>query len=482
VDYVAVDLTGKAGVDFVPTAGTLFFAEDETLKYITVPVIGNNLHQANRRITLRLSNPVELILENTEAAGDIEDDDPAPPITISDAVIVEGNDGTSSAVFTVALATESGKPEMVRYATADGTAVAGSDYTAVTGELTFEAGAISKTITVPVIADRTSESSETFVLNLTRGSDAPLSKSQGIGTITDDDLAFETWMTTTAADFSTGTAASGAAVTNIEGGEVTLAASTSYELAGTALPTGWSGSVSKGGVYSVSGGWLSVDGGSVSAPLYGANTLAEFSVTFAAGATAAVGVPNQFAGFVNAQFITKADGRLYARTSTSMGILETPIVLPAYGTAYRFGVRWMSTGVQYFVEGAQVASHTGSILLSQMNVRFGDSTVGGAKVMVDWMRVGPTAGVYTSRMFDAGQLVSWTGAYTTTQVPLPVGAGVNVMLRTSADGTVWTAWTTPAVVAIAGPSRFVQYRLDLTTTSASEPAPIAKDVAIRYER
>jgi chitinase len=99
----------------------------------------------------------------------------------------------------VTLAEASGKTEMVSYATADGTATAGSDYTAVTGTLTFAPGEITKTVTVPVIGDTLTESAETFTLTLTRGSDAPLAKAQGIATITDDDLLLEAWTTTTAA-------------------------------------------------------------------------------------------------------------------------------------------------------------------------------------------------------------------------------------------------------------------------------------------
>jgi hypothetical protein len=205
-------------------------------------------------------------------------------------------------------------------------------------------------------------------------------------------------------------------------------------------------------------------------------------VTFAQGTTALVGVANQFAGFSNGQFITKTDGKLYARTTTMNGTFETPVPMPLYGVAQRFAIRWTGTSTDYFLNGVQIASHTGSAMMAQMNLRFGDSTAGGAKLLVDWVSIGATTGTYVSRAYDAGQAVSWTGAFVTTQLPLPLSASVTSTLRTSNDGVTWTAWTTPAAVALAGPSRYVQYRLDLTMTSPSNGAPIVKDVAINYER
>ncbi len=54
----------------------------------------------------------------------------------------------------------------VQYATADGTAKAGSDYTATSGTLTFAAGESVKTIAVPILADRLDEPDETFTFTL----------------------------------------------------------------------------------------------------------------------------------------------------------------------------------------------------------------------------------------------------------------------------------------------------------------------------
>ena len=80
--------------------------------------------------------------------------------------VTEGNTGTVNATFTLTLSPAYGQPMTVHYATANGTATAGSDYTAASGDVTFAAGQTSKTITVAVLGDRLAEPNETFVVNL----------------------------------------------------------------------------------------------------------------------------------------------------------------------------------------------------------------------------------------------------------------------------------------------------------------------------
>src|SRR5207247_7108928 len=88
----------------------------------------------------------------------------------------------------VSLSTASGQTVTVPYATADGTAtLAGSDYQAASGTLTFAPGIISKTISVLVNGDTVTEPDETFVVNLSSPTNAMLSNAQGTGTILNDD-------------------------------------------------------------------------------------------------------------------------------------------------------------------------------------------------------------------------------------------------------------------------------------------------------
>jgi hypothetical protein len=119
-----------------------------------------------------------------------------PPIslTINDVTVTEGNSGTTNAVFTISLSSAASTVVSVNYATANGTATAGTDYTAIpTTTLTFNPGETSKTITVPVNGDNQVELNETFFLNLSNlqanGSNVTLADNQGQGTINNDDSA-----------------------------------------------------------------------------------------------------------------------------------------------------------------------------------------------------------------------------------------------------------------------------------------------------
>ena len=71
----------------------------------------------------------------------------------------------------------------VDWATADGTATAGSDYTAASGTLTFVAGETSKTIEVAALHDAEAETDETFTVTLSNASGATLGDATATGTV-----------------------------------------------------------------------------------------------------------------------------------------------------------------------------------------------------------------------------------------------------------------------------------------------------------
>src|SRR5205814_1372617 len=111
-----------------------------------------------------------------------------PSISINDVSKSEGNSGTTSFAFDVTLSSAAAAPVTVNFATADGTATAGSDYTALSSTtLTFTAGETSKQITVNVTGDTLVESDENFFVNLTSPSGGTIADAQGQGTITNDD-------------------------------------------------------------------------------------------------------------------------------------------------------------------------------------------------------------------------------------------------------------------------------------------------------
>ena len=104
-----------------------------------------------------------------------------PAIAISDATVQEAEGAVL--VFTATLSHASSRTVTVDYATSDGTAVAGSDYTAASGALTFNAGDTSQTVQVTVLTDSEDESQETLTLTLSNPSQATLDDATGTGAI-----------------------------------------------------------------------------------------------------------------------------------------------------------------------------------------------------------------------------------------------------------------------------------------------------------
>ncbi|MET0551966.1 MAG: Calx-beta domain-containing protein [Vicinamibacteria bacterium] len=90
-------------------------------------------------------------------------------------------------VFAVTLSEAAGQDVTVAYATADGTAVAGEDYTAATGTITFPAGTTAAEARVTVFVDGIDEPSETFALNLSNAVGAVIGDGSAVGTIVDGD-------------------------------------------------------------------------------------------------------------------------------------------------------------------------------------------------------------------------------------------------------------------------------------------------------
>ena len=120
---------------------------------------------------------------------DIATDTAPPALSVSSRSVSEGDAGTKSASFTVSLSEASRETVTVTYATADGTARAGSDYVARSGTLTFAPGQTKKSVTVGVIGDRRYEADESFALKLSRPTKATIAKAEGAGRILNDDAA-----------------------------------------------------------------------------------------------------------------------------------------------------------------------------------------------------------------------------------------------------------------------------------------------------
>ena len=125
----------------------MVFAPGETTKTIPVLVSGNRTPEANKSFSVNVSTPNSYAeISKGVGVGTIVDNEPR--ISIADAYNYYGE---SSFTFTVSLSAAYDQVVTVNFATANGTAIAGVDYVATSGTLTFAPGETTKTITVAVL-------------------------------------------------------------------------------------------------------------------------------------------------------------------------------------------------------------------------------------------------------------------------------------------------------------------------------------------
>ena len=183
VGYSMADGTALDGTDYTAGTGVLNFTPGTTTQTITVPIIEDALDEVDETFTVNLSAPVNATIADGAGTGTIVDNDGAPVLTIND---VTRNEAAGTMTFTVSLSAVSGLPVSVNFATADGTATAGLDYTATSGVLNFAPGETTQTVTVPILNDTLFEQSETLSLNLSGAVNAGIADATGAGTILDD--------------------------------------------------------------------------------------------------------------------------------------------------------------------------------------------------------------------------------------------------------------------------------------------------------
>ena len=190
VQYQTNDVTATAGSDYIATSGTLTFAPGQTSKPVSVLVKGDTTSEGNESFNLLLANATNATIADGSGIGEIANDDGSTEgLTVGNTFVSEGDSGTGAAVFTVRLSRPAAHAFTVHYATANGTATAGSDYTAIPDSvLSFAVGDIAKTVSVSIIGDTVVEGNETFSLKLSSPSRSiPLVVGTGTATILNDD-------------------------------------------------------------------------------------------------------------------------------------------------------------------------------------------------------------------------------------------------------------------------------------------------------
>jgi Calx-beta domain len=192
VSYNTDDGTAVAGSDYTSVSGTLTFTKNQISKSILVPITGDRVIESDEYFTVRLSNPKGAKIADGAALVSIADDE--PHIYVSDAFVQEGDAGTAPCDVMVFMTTPYDWPVTVNYATVDGTATAGSDYTAAVGSLTFAPNQTSQTIPVAVMGDRLGEPDKMFLVKvMTPNSYAQVNRDTALVSIADNEPHITVW-------------------------------------------------------------------------------------------------------------------------------------------------------------------------------------------------------------------------------------------------------------------------------------------------
>ncbi|MDP2246487.1 MAG: Calx-beta domain-containing protein, partial [Nitrosomonadales bacterium] len=155
---------------------------------VRTPVIDDALNEFDETFSLTATTTAGVTSNlSASASALIHDNDfNAPNVTIGN---VSVNENAGTITFTVSLSAASGKPVSVDYATRDGSATGGSDYSIASGTLNFAEGETSKTITLSVTDDLIYEGNEIFYVDLSNAINSQITVPTGIGTIIDNEVA-----------------------------------------------------------------------------------------------------------------------------------------------------------------------------------------------------------------------------------------------------------------------------------------------------
>jgi hypothetical protein len=152
VHYATADDSAVAGTDYVAAEGDLAFPRGVATRSIVVKLVRDSLYKPSRALRLTLSAPSTGLLGTSEASLTIRDDDTAGTIQFA-AADTSVSAGGGSAVIKILRSGTLAAAQTVVFTTADGSAVAGTQYENATQTLTFAAHETSKLVSVPVLDD-----------------------------------------------------------------------------------------------------------------------------------------------------------------------------------------------------------------------------------------------------------------------------------------------------------------------------------------
>jgi hypothetical protein len=195
--------TGVRGTDYTlsATGGTIsadgltatFAAGSATMTIFVTAKADTTAEPTETVIATIGANANYVVGSPASGTVNITDNPPAsaPTVRVADATITEADRKTTNVTITLTLSAPSSSTVTVTLTTANGSAVAGSDYTATTKTVSFAPGQTTVTFTIAVVGDKAKEATESFFVNITSvsGGGATIADGQGLVTIIDNDGA-----------------------------------------------------------------------------------------------------------------------------------------------------------------------------------------------------------------------------------------------------------------------------------------------------
>ena len=185
--YYTLAGSASADLDYVHSVGTTTIKADSTIVTIPIGILDDLLIEADESFELVIANPTNATIDKARATATIKNDD-LLSLSVADGSAFESE---GSIKFSVTLSAPVTKDVSFDYATIPGSALATSDYTSTSGNITIKAGDTTAELEVELIDDAISESNNSFFVEI--GTSAPsteliISKERATATIKNDDL------------------------------------------------------------------------------------------------------------------------------------------------------------------------------------------------------------------------------------------------------------------------------------------------------
>ena len=184
-DFATADGSAIHGNDYTPRSGSRTMTGTQTTKYVAVAITDDLIAEETESFTMNLHNVVGATVDQSTGTATINDNEPGLTLSINDVTVDED---AVNAVFEFTLSQAPGSTLVeFDFATADGSAVQGSDYTERSEYRSMTGTQTIRYVAVAITDDLVAEGSEFFTMNLLNVVGATVAKSTGTATINDNE-------------------------------------------------------------------------------------------------------------------------------------------------------------------------------------------------------------------------------------------------------------------------------------------------------